>query len=118
MIRPAAVFVGALVLCLAGVVVLTLEALEERKGAVAAADLRLAVITVAAVEDLTQLDPVGRERYRTSLEALNADVEPALHALEPSEAERARQWIDELRSRAQQTRDGEVNRADAASAAD
>ncbi len=114
LIRPAAVFIAALVICLVGVVVLTLEALEERQSAVAAADLRLAVMTVASVEDVEALDPAGRARFTVWLNALDVNVEPAVHALEEAEAEETRQQLNELSSRGQQalTSNVAVDRSD------
>ncbi len=109
LIRPIVVFVAALVLCLAGVVILTLEALEERKSAVAAADLQLAVLTVVSVEDASKLDALRRSRFEEAVDALDVDVGSALHALEPAEGERAHQQLVELEMYARQLADGEVD---------
>lgn len=89
--------VVALVCSVSATLYLTLEALEERQVSVAAADIRLAVLAIAPVNEVESLDDANRALFEDAVEVLGSDVGTALHAVDPDEQDEIKQEIDQLR---------------------
>ena len=77
------------------------KAFEERRAGVAAADLRLAVLLVAQVDDVDALDDENRRLFGDAVDLLALDPEAALHPLPPALQAEARDELADLNRHAQ-----------------
>ncbi len=104
--------------CAAGSLVMILEALEERQGAVAATDLRLAVIAVSSVLEVDNLDERDQAFFEDSQATLRGDLDVAVHGLPADKGQQVKDDIAVLLGHAEMITDGSLTRGMGHSVAD